>query len=91
MSRRPAEGDAGMSADPQAELENLSFEAALEKLEKIVQRLESGDVGLEESIRIYEEGVRIKAFCEKKLNEAQMRVEKIVLAPDGSVKTEPAS
>ncbi len=76
---------------PPQDLEKLSFEAALEKLEKIVQRLESGDVGLEESIRIYEEGVRIKAFCEKKLNEAQMRVEKIVLAPDGSVKTEPAS
>ncbi len=73
------------------DLESLSFEAALARLETIVQRLESGDVGLEESIRIYEEGVKIKAFCEKKLGEAQMRVEKIVLAPDGGVKTEPMS
>jgi len=73
------------------DLEKLSFEAAIEKLEAIVQRLESGEVGLEESIRIYEEGVKIKSFCEKKLSEAQMRVEKIVLAPDGAVKTEPVS
>jgi len=73
------------------DLESLTFEAALARLETIVQRLESGDVGLEESIRIYEEGVKIKAFCEKKLGEAQMRVEKIVLAPDGGMKTEPMS
>ncbi|MFO1186334.1 MAG: exodeoxyribonuclease VII small subunit [Alphaproteobacteria bacterium] len=73
------------------DLETLSFEAALARLEAIVQRLESGDVGLEESIRIYEEGAKIKAICEKKLGEAQMRVEKIVLAPDGAVKTEPMS
>jgi exodeoxyribonuclease VII small subunit len=75
------------SAEP--DLGALSFEAALERLESIVQRLESGEVDLEESIRIYEEGVKIKAFCEKKLAEAQERVEKIVLAPDGTAKTEP--
>ncbi len=52
-SRQPAEGDAGRSeGQPPQDLEKLSFEAALEKLEKIVQRLEAGDVGLEESIRI---------------------------------------
>jgi len=73
----------------EADLGGLSFEAALERLEAIVQRLESGEVNLEESIRIYEEGVKIKAFCEKKLAEAQDRVDKIVLAPDGSVTTEP--
>ena len=74
----------------EVELNGLSFEAALQRLEAIVQRLESGEVNLEESIRIYEEGVKIKAFCEKKLAEAQDRVDKIVLAPDGSVTTEPA-
>jgi len=73
----------------ETDLGGLSFEAALERLEAIVQRLESGEVNLEESIRIYEEGVKIKAFCEKKLAEAQDRVDKIVLAPDGSVTTEP--
>ncbi|HXZ67342.1 MAG TPA: exodeoxyribonuclease VII small subunit [Alphaproteobacteria bacterium] len=73
----------------ETDLGGLSFEAALERLEAIVQRLESGEVNLEESIRIYEEGVKIKAFCEKKLAEAQDRVEKIVLSPDGSVTTEP--
>ena len=70
------------------ELDKLSFEQALERLEAIVQKLESGNVGLEESIRIYEEGVQIKAFCEQKLKEAQMRVEKILIAPDGTLKTE---
>ena len=76
-------------AKSEPELDGLTFEAALERLEAIVQRLESGEVDLEESIRIYEEGVKIKAFCEKKLNEAQERVEKIVLAPDGRAKAEP--
>jgi exodeoxyribonuclease VII small subunit len=78
-------------AAPPDDLGALSFEAALERLEAIVQKLESGEVGLEESIRIYEEGVKIKAFCEKKLSEAQMRVEKIVMGPAGAVKTEPMS
>ena len=77
------------SSTTEADLGGLSFEAALERLEAIVQRLESGEVNLEESIRIYEEGVKIKAFCEKKLAEAQDRVEKIVLAPDGTIATEP--
>jgi exodeoxyribonuclease VII small subunit len=77
-------------AQGEPELDGLTFEAALERLEVIVQRLESGDVDLEESIRIYEQGVKIKAFCERKLNEAQARIDKIVLAPDGSIKIEPA-
>lgn len=72
-----------------ADLADLSFEAALARLEKIVERLESGDVDLEESIRIYEEGIKMKSLCEAKLGEAQERVEKIVLSPDGTPKTEP--
>jgi exodeoxyribonuclease VII small subunit len=80
-----------MAAKAQAaeDLDRLSFEAALGRLEAIVERLESGEVGLEESIRIYEEGIKIKSFCEKKLSEAQMRVEKIVPGADGAVQTEP--
>ena len=76
-------------AQGEPELDGMTFEAALERLEAIVQKLESGEVDLEESIRIYEQGVKIKAFCERKLNEAQERVDKIVLSPDGSVKIEP--
>ena len=78
-----------MAQQGEPELDGLTFEAALERLEAIVQKLESGEVDLEESIRIYEQGVKIKAFCERKLNEAQERVDKIVLSPDDTVKIEP--
>ncbi|MFZ4070581.1 MAG: exodeoxyribonuclease VII small subunit [Caulobacterales bacterium] len=70
-------------------LEALSFEQALAELEKIVGQLERGDVALEDSIRMYERGAALKAHCEAKLKDAQLKVEQIVLSPDG-VKTEPA-
>ena len=53
------------------------------QLEQIVHKLEQGDVPLEDSIRIYERGAALKAHCEKKLKEAELKVEKIVLGPDG--------
>jgi exodeoxyribonuclease VII small subunit len=67
----------------------LSFEEALRQLEEIVARLERGQVELEESIAIYERGARLKAHCEKKLKDAQGRIEKIVVGPDGAVSTTP--
>jgi len=71
-------------------VEGLSFEAALEELETIVSRLEQGEVDLEDSIALYERGMALKAHCEKKLKGAEMRLEKIVLGPDGAPKgTEP--
>ena len=51
--------------------ENLTFEVALEELEIITRRLEEGRDSLEESIKIYEKGVLLKKFCEKKLKEAE--------------------
>ena len=75
---------------PPSAVEALSFEAALEELETIVSRLEQGEVDLEDSIALYERGMALKAHCEKKLKGAEMRLEKIVLGPDGSAKgTEP--
>jgi len=71
------------------DLSALSFEQALAELEKIVAQLERGDVALEDSIRAYERGAALKAHCEAKLKDAQLKVEQIVLTPDG-VKTEPA-
>jgi exodeoxyribonuclease VII small subunit len=65
---------------------DLSFEEALSRLETIVQRLESGQAPLEESITLYEEGARLKAQCEARLRAAQLRVEKIVVGPDGSAR-----
>lgn len=76
-----------MSAAP---LETLSFEAALEELEKIVQALERGAVPLDEQVRMYERGAQLKAHCEKKLAEAQLKVDQIVLGEGGQVTTQPA-
>ncbi|MBF0665075.1 MAG: exodeoxyribonuclease VII small subunit [Brevundimonas sp.] len=70
----------------------LSFEDALQRLEQIVSRLESGQAPLEESIVLYEEGARLKAHCEERLKAAQLRVEKIVVGADGQPKgAEPAA
>ena len=68
----------------------LSFEQALAELERIVGQLESGQAPLEESIALYERGARLKAHCEEKLRAAQLRVEKIVVGPQGAERTEPA-
>lgn len=71
---------------------DLSFEDALQRLEQIVQKLESGQAPLEESIALYEEGARLKAHCETRLKAAQLRVEKIVVGPDGQARgADPAS
>lgn len=69
---------------------SLSFEQALAELERIVAELESGKTDLEASIDAYERGARLKAHCEGKLKEAQLRVEKIVLGPSGPTGLEPA-
>ncbi len=73
------------------DITSLSFEQALEQLEKIVSELESGQAPLERSIEIYERGAALKAHCEARLAAARLRVEKIVMGPDGqAVRAEPA-
>jgi exodeoxyribonuclease VII small subunit len=68
----------------------LPFEKALAELESIVQRLEKGDVALEESIQIYERGEALKRRCETLLREAEARVEKITRDAAGNATgTEP--
>ena len=61
----------------------LSFEEALKELESIVARLESGDASLDESITLYTKGDALRAQCEARLKDAQARIEKISLGPDG--------
>ena len=68
----------------------MSFEDALAELEQIVRRLEGGQVKLDEAILSYERGAQLKRHCESKLNEAQQRVEQIVIGPNGAVTAEPA-
>ncbi|KAB2886974.1 MAG: exodeoxyribonuclease VII small subunit [Albidovulum sp.] len=67
-----------------SDLTGMSFEEAMKKLEAVVRDLESGNVELEKSIALYEEGARLKAHCEKKLKEAEEKVAKITLGPDGA-------
>ncbi|MBV8687803.1 MAG: exodeoxyribonuclease VII small subunit [Alphaproteobacteria bacterium] len=61
----------------------LSFEAALKRLEEIVRRLETGDASLDESIDLYAEGDRLRQQCEARLQAAQAKIEKIQLGRDG--------
>lgn len=65
------------STTPAAEVSALSFEQAVEELEKIVAALERGDVPLDKSIEIYERGEALKKHCEALLNAAENRIEKI--------------
>ena len=66
-----------------------SFEEALERLEEIVARLESGTIGLEESLDLFEEGVALARHCQEKLQKAQGRLEILTQDEKGEPKTVP--
>jgi len=59
------------------------FEDALNKLEKIVMKLEDGDISLEESLKLFEEGIRLSRLCNQKLDEAEKRVEILLKGKEG--------
>ena len=65
-------------------VDELSFEAALKRLEEIVRTLETGQAPLDESIALYAEGDRLKRQCEARLASAQARIDAITLGPDGA-------
>lgn len=65
-----------------------SFESALRRLEEIVEELERGDIPLEESLKIYEEGMELIRFCNERLNKAEKRLLKLVKKEDGSFQLE---
>jgi exodeoxyribonuclease VII small subunit len=65
------------------------FEEALSKLEKIVSKLEKGDIPLEESLKLFEEGIRLSRFCNQKLDEAEKRVEILLEDKEGILKPQP--
>ena len=78
-------------ADLPADIVAMSFEDALSELDRIVRALEGGGTRLDESIAAYERGALLKQHCEAKLREAQARVDRIVLGPDGAATAEPAN
>ncbi len=67
----------------------VNFENALKRLEQIVQKLESGDLSLDESLKLFEEGVELSRLCTKKLSEAEAKVEKLIKLSGKEFKTEP--
>lgn len=71
------------------EFKALSFEEAMAKLENIVRELESGRIKLDDAVTAYEQAVKLKKFCEKKLQDAQLKIEKIEITPEGEIKTSP--
>jgi exodeoxyribonuclease VII small subunit len=66
-----------------------TFEESLKQLEKIVDQLEHGDLPLEESIRIFEEGVRLSTACKQELDAAEGKVQVLMKERDGSMRVEP--
>ena len=78
-----------MVDSPADDIKQMSFEAALRELETIVDKLESGQAPLAESIAIYERGEALKAHCEALLKAAEMRIEKITLRNGQPTGTEP--
>lgn len=69
-------------------ISKMTFEEAMQELEKVVNKLEGGNGALEESIIEYEYGSELQKFCEKKLHEAKLKVEKITKDNTGSISTE---
>jgi exodeoxyribonuclease VII small subunit len=63
---------------------NQTFEASLSNLEKIVRRLEEGDLPLEESLKLFEDGVRLSRECQERLNQAERRIEVLLRDEDGN-------
>ena len=64
--------------------ESQTFEASMARLEQIVRAMERGDVALEESLKLFQEGTELVRNCQKLLDEAQLQIKKIMASEDGS-------
>lgn len=72
-----------------ADIRKMSFEDALAEMEEIVRDLESGGVKLDDAIDGYARGAHLKKHCQAKLKDAQAKIDKISLGPDGEITAEP--
>jgi exodeoxyribonuclease VII small subunit len=70
--------------------DKVSFEKALKQLEEIVHKLESGDLGLEDSLQLFEEGIKLSRFCSKKLELAERKIEMLTKDEKGEKQVIPA-
>ena len=66
-----------------------SFEESLKRLEAVVDQLEKGELTLEESLKLFEEGVNLTASCKQELDAAEGKVQTLIKQRDGSFRTEP--
>ena len=70
------------------EIEEMTFEEAMKEFEEIVKKIDSGQESLENSLQAFDRGAKLKAYCEKKLQEARFKLEKIIQQADGTITTE---
>jgi len=75
--------------DASKKVRTMNFESALKRLEEIVRGLESGETSLEESLKLFEEGIILSRHCNEKLTEARQKVEILVKSSGGEMKAEP--
>ncbi len=64
--------------------DNMTFEESMQRLEQIIRAMERGEVPLEESLKLFQEGTQLVASCEKLLENAQLQVKMVLTAPDGT-------
>ena len=69
-------------------MSEMKFEKAMSRLEKIVEELERGDLDIDKSLEIFEEGIKMSRVCSKKLNEAEAKIEKLTKSKKGETTTE---
>lgn len=68
--------------------QKTSFEEALRELEESAMKLESGELGLDDSIREFEKGIKLARFCQQKLDEAERKIEILQKGTEGNIKSE---
>ena len=81
----PGRSELGSSAS-----DKINFEEALKQLEEIVNKMESGELGLEESLGLFEEGIRLARLCNKKLKAAERKIEILTKDEKGEMQAVPA-
>jgi exodeoxyribonuclease VII small subunit len=74
-----------MKQDNKVDIDKLSFEEALAKLEEIVKELEKEDITLEDSMQKFELGIKLSSYCLKKLNQAEQKIEELTRSEDGKL------
>lgn len=78
----------GVSEMDEEDMEDMTFEDAMRRLEEIARLLEAGDLPLEESLQIFEEGVRLSRICNSKLDAIEARLEVLIRRDDGRLERE---